>query len=133
MATHNIVVFGGDHCGPEVCAPIPAAIGVVRGRPSVVRGTEKENGLTGFPDRLWLRPSRCVEQDCSPPTTSMRDPRDTGNQPREASDGHSVGGGARDRRGLGAYKGIDCRSSGRSRLTSPRLASSTSRSIFWVV
>lgn len=20
MATHNIVVFGGDHCGPEVCA-----------------------------------------------------------------------------------------------------------------
>jgi hypothetical protein len=20
MTTHNIVVFGGDHCGPEVCS-----------------------------------------------------------------------------------------------------------------
>jgi hypothetical protein len=22
MATHNIVVFAGDHCGPEVCLDI---------------------------------------------------------------------------------------------------------------
>lgn len=26
MATHNIVVFGGDHCGPEVRLPNPTTL-----------------------------------------------------------------------------------------------------------
>ncbi|CAG8975033.1 hypothetical protein HYALB_00011696 [Hymenoscyphus albidus] len=36
MATHNIVVFGGDHCGPEVIAEAVKILKVIEGkRPSV--------------------------------------------------------------------------------------------------
>lgn len=50
MATHNIVVFGGDHCGPEVCAPIFAAIGIVSAMcdgETVVRRKGKERKKVG--------------------------------------------------------------------------------------